>query len=187
MHLSKIALLIATGLSQVQGAAILARDPTPNVLLHTKVLGNGTLEYWGIPSPEDADRNWDEGWGLPGPVEPPSPAVQRRCGGNDVHCSNANLARSDVCQALVDDLARNPRAGVPPNVRAIVRHQGSFSCYAAWYDVIGNMVFGYLTNAASKTLGICGPGGTVSGFATDVSLNNVCTVQCLSSAPGCFF
>ena len=187
MQLTKLAILMASGLAQVQAAALSGRNTTANSLLYTKVLGPGeTLQFWGMPSPDDATRDWDAGWGLPGPVEAPRPTgLQRRCGGNVVHCDGSNLARSDVCEALVNDLRNNPRKGIAPNVGAIVRTQGSFQCFIAWHDFVGNMVFGYLISAAAKTLGTCGPGGTVSGWASDVSLNNVCTNQCISNAARC--
>ncbi len=187
MQLSKLAILMAAGLSQVQAAALSGRNTTVSSLLHTKVLGPGeTLQFWGIPSPEDATRNWDAGWGQPGPVEAPQPTgIQRRCGGNIVHCDGSNVARSDICEALVSTLRNNPRTGVAPNVRALIRTQGSFQCLVAWHDFVGNMVFGYLTDAAAKTLGTCGAGGTVSGWASEVSLNNVCTNQCMSNRADC--
>ena len=185
--LPKIAILIATGLAQAHGAAIAAHNASSHALLHTKVLSSGTLRYWGLPSPEDATRDWDAGWGEPADgFELPRPAIQRRCGGNVIHCADSNLAHSDVCEALVTVLRNHPRVDVADNVRGLVFSAGSLSCCVSWHDYVGNMVQGYLTDAAAKTLGTCGPGGTISGYASEVSLNNICTTQCLSTASSCF-
>jgi hypothetical protein len=197
MKLNTIAVFFAT-LAQVHAAAIPATNASSLVLYHTRILDVGTLEYWGIPQLQGAASvasvanafDWDAGWGN-SEVEAYAPApapIQARCGSNQYHCADSNLADASVCASLISVFAKNRRGGIDPNVRGVLHYNNDGgSCVISWHDYVPNMVNGYLVTAASKILWGCGIYQTrVSGYANDVSLNGVCTTQCMSSARNCF-
>ena len=116
----------------------------------------------------------------------PAP-IQARCGSNQHHCADSNLADTMTCASLTSILTQNRRGGIDPNVRVVLHYNNEGgTCVISWHDHVPNMVNGYLVTAANKVLWSCGVSQTrVSGYATDVSLNGVCTTQCLSSARNC--
>ncbi|KAK4235405.1 hypothetical protein C8A03DRAFT_17855 [Achaetomium macrosporum] len=189
MHLQNILVPLAASVASVRAAAVPNLPPGfpqgSYSLLHSRPLENGTLYYWGDASEAaKAKIDWDAGWDE-NAVDVPTPSpipMQRRCGSNVVHCSNTNLARTDVCQQAVDALRANLGGSIAYPVQVISFRSGDFWCNIAWADRINNLVNGYLVAAASKTLGLCGTTGSVSGWADDVSLNNICTTQYMSNA-----
>jgi hypothetical protein len=201
MQFHTIVALLAAGLApaHVQAAAIPATNSSSLVLYHTRILDVGTLEYWGIPQPEGAisvasvnnDFDWDAGWGDSEKYDPAAfvsarGIIQPRCGSNQVHCANSNLAHAPACSKLYSTLFKNPRGGIDPNVRGVLYNGDGGSCVFSWHHHVPNMQNGFLLSAAEKMAWGCAGNVGISAYATDVSLNGVCTVQCLSSARNCF-
>jgi len=183
MELKTIAIVFITSLAQAKASAVV-RNETEWFVIHERPIENGKLSYLGIPSIVPADWDWNSGWDTSEKWVAPQ-AINRRCGSNQIHCDGSNQAPSSVCQTLVNILIKDPSAGVPSGITALTYSSGSFTCVVAWRGVISNMLQGYLSNAASLTLGNCGASGAVSGYATDVSLNNACATQCLSNRAAC--
>ena len=195
LHLQVIAVLLTAGWAHIQAAALprAAFNSSSLVLLHTRILDNGRLEYWGAPTAEGeatSDFGWDVGWGNPEPYDPAafvSAPAQRRCGSNQVHCSNANLGSTQACQVLIDALRSNPWGIIPLPSYGMFTITDHGRCGLNWGGQIPGLLNGYLIPAATHTLAGCSNcSPSVSGYATDVNLNGHCTVQCLSKSVGCF-
>lgn len=60
-------------------------------------------------------------------------------------------------------------------------------CVLSWHTRVPGLLNGHLVEAAVDTLLQCHDGGRVAGYATAVSLNGVCTVECLSGGAEFFF
>lgn len=194
MHLPTVAAVLAVGLAHAAPTALTAANVSSIILLHTRIMDTGRLEYWGLPSPDGVASkfNWDDGWDDPAESWVPEPALQRRCGGNHVHCHDSNIAHGNVCDIMINILRNNPGAAIDPLAIGVYWIEGNTRCGVSWHHSdIPNMRNGYLVNAALKTRASCTRDthiarDVVSGYATEVSLNGVCTVQCLSMATTCF-
>ncbi|KAH6612885.1 hypothetical protein B0J18DRAFT_70328 [Chaetomium sp. MPI-SDFR-AT-0129] len=68
-----------------------------------------------------------------------------------------------------------------------VKEEEEDTCVLSWHTRVPGLVNGHLVEAAVDTLLLCHEGGQVAGYATAVSLNGVCTVECLSGGAECFF
>lgn len=197
MQLNTIAVLFAT-LVHVQAAAIPATNSSSLVLYHTRILDDGgTLEYWGIPLAEGGisaqaanDFDWDAGWGgsetYASPAFDSARGVQARCGSNQVHCSNSNLAYATACGKLFSSLSNNPKGVINPNVRGIIYVGDGGNCVFSWHHHVPGIQNSDLISAASAMIWRCARNVGLSAYATDVNLHGVCTVQCMSSARSCF-
>ncbi|KAL2130455.1 hypothetical protein VTI74DRAFT_6366 [Chaetomium olivicolor] len=194
MQLQNIALLVAVGLAHVQAASVPTSNGVPLVPVYSRVVGNGTLSFWGLPGSDKAAStfDWEKGWGEGAAfVYPtPSPSVQRRCGSNQVHCATSNYALTTSCEELINVLWSNPGGWLPDDVRVIsYASRPDLTCAISWYNRVPNNRYAYLIPAAQSTFENCkhrSATGGVTGYATDVNLNGVCTVQCLSNALTCF-
>lgn len=179
MQLRTLTALLATGLVGVQAAPAATTEDVLSGLnpVYARVVDKGIISYY---SAGPVDFDFDNAWKNPvdfDAVAASAPAVQKRCGSNQVHCASDNLARSSVCENFTNSLIRNPGVPIDIGVGAILYSEGTFNCVIRWEDRVANMVQGYLIGAAQATLRRCGAGVTVSGWVTDVSLNNVCTTQ----------
>ncbi|KAH8755112.1 hypothetical protein F5883DRAFT_430934 [Diaporthe sp. PMI_573] len=146
------------------------------VLLSSESVPAGNLTIWGVPdnditaSPDIAD-------------DVAHPAVDRRCGSNQVTCDSAHAAYTSVCSALIGTLGN---AGVSTSPRAICLSQSGNQCCISWGNEVPGLVQGDLRNGANNARDRCGGGGLVSAVVRDTNLHGVCTNQCLSNRPtGC--
>lgn len=192
MHLQAIAVLLTAGWAHVQAAALPgpAFDNGPLVLLHTRIIDSGRLEYWGVPPADTtalSDFDWDAGWGnttefVPAAAAGPGPApAASRCGANRGHCSNANLGSRQACDILIHALRSDPWGviALPSYGIFSITHEGM--CGIGWGGQIPGLLNGYLVPAAAMTLEGCTTDSRyLSGYAVDVNLKGHCTVQCLS-------
>ncbi|CAI0641257.1 unnamed protein product [Colletotrichum noveboracense] len=192
MQLNSLTLALAAGLAvNVQGAAILApRNETEPVLMYSRAVEAGTLQYWGSTSDSPASFDWDAAWenqaSWPPVASPAGSEANAQCGSNNVFCSDTNGAPTDLCKRLVNTLLNNRGVIVPSNVNGISLTSIRSICWIGWRDTIINMPQGNLIDAAAATIGKCGSDDAVSGWAENVNLNNVCSRQCLSDRLGCW-
>ncbi|KAJ3962730.1 hypothetical protein N0V92_000522 [Colletotrichum tropicale] len=192
MQLNSLTLALVAGLAvNVQGAAILVpRNETAPVLMYSRVVEAGTLEYWGSTSDSsatfDGDAAWENQASWPPVASPAGSEANAQCGSNNVFCSDTNGAPTDLCKRLVNTLLNNRGVIVPSNVNGISLTSDRSICWIGWRDTITNMPQGNLIDAAATTIGKCGSDDAVSGWAENVNLNNVCSRQCLSDRLGCW-
>lgn len=168
-----------------QSAAIVSRDQISQqdqesgqelVLLSSEIIPAGNLTIWGVP--DDAIT------ATPDVIDNVAlPAVDRRCGSNQVTCDSANAAYTTVCTALINTLSG---AGVSTSPRSICLSQSGNQCCISWGNVVPGLVQNDLRNGANNARDRCGGGGLVSAVVRDANLHGVCTNQCLSNRPtGC--
>ncbi|KAF3811773.1 hypothetical protein GCG54_00014525 [Colletotrichum gloeosporioides] len=192
MQLNSLTLALAAGLAvNVQGAAILPpRNETEPVLMYSRMVEAGTLDYWGSASELSNTFDWDTAWmnqaSWPPVASPAGSEANAQCGSNNVFCSDTNGAPTDLCKRLVNTLLNNRGVIVPSNVNGISLTSDRSICWIGWRDTIINMPQGNLIDAAAATIGKCGSADAVSGWAENVNLNNICSRQCLSDRLGCW-
>lgn len=178
------AVLLAS-LIGAQSAAIVSRDQISQqeqesgqelVLLSSEIIPAGNLTIWGVPD--------DDITATPDVIDNVAlPAVDRRCGSNQVTCDSANAAYTTVCTALINTLSG---AGVSTSPRSICLSQSGNQCCISWGNVVPGLVQNDLRNGANNARDRCGGGGLVSAVVRDANLHGVCTNQCLSNRPtGC--
>ena len=184
MQLKPVALLLITGLAHVKAAATAARNETELVVLHEKIVENGVLKFLGIPSLVPADQDWDQESNDAPLISPLS--LERRCGTNQIHCSDVNRAPASTCRFLIDVLRQYSKTALPIGVRAVGAESGGAVCYTAFNVAIPGMLIGYLISAAGLVVGNCVSGSLISGQASNVNLNGVCANQCVSNRDVCF-
>lgn len=182
MRLQTLTLL--STISSIHAAALPSQDTTAPTIVYERPIENGAIRYLGTPSLIPSDWDWEAGWGSSSPISL-THSLTRRCGSNQVNCSGSNKADKTACQTLVKVLSENPSVPVPPGVTYISATQGTSECYTVSKSQVNSIMFGYLAPAASSILNKCLSGDSVSGWATDVNLNNVCTNQCLSNRASC--
>ncbi|KAK2751861.1 hypothetical protein CKAH01_17782, partial [Colletotrichum kahawae] len=192
IQLNSLTLALATGLAiNVQGTAIRApRNESEPMLMYSRMVEAGTLQYWGSTSESSAKFDWDAAWENQASWPPvASSAVlyaNEQCGSNNVVCSDTNGAPTDLCKRLINTLLNSPGVIVPSNVNGVSLTSDRSICWIGWRDTITNMPQGNLVDAAAATMGKCGSAVDVSGWAENVNLNNVCSRQCLSNRLGCW-
>ncbi|KAK4031529.1 hypothetical protein C8A01DRAFT_42029 [Parachaetomium inaequale] len=118
----------------------------------------------------------DESKSLVNATAPEAASIQRRCGGNNIHCDYVGFrARADLCGHLMDIL------GAPEN-----RDLSMTPCCISWSARVTGLKVNMLFGAAGPMLGQCARDNLVSARATDVDLNGSCVAQCMSNRPeGC--
>ncbi|KAI8265350.1 hypothetical protein K4K58_011385 [Colletotrichum sp. SAR11_239] len=145
MQLSSVTLALAASLAvNVQGAAILApRNETAPVLVYSRAVEAGTLEYWSSTSKSSATFDWDAAWenqaSWPPVASPAGSEANAQCGSNNVFCSDTNGAPTDLCKRLVNTLLNNRGVIVPSNVNGISLTSDRSICWIGWRDTITNM------------------------------------------------
>ncbi|KAI8303837.1 hypothetical protein K4K59_013140 [Colletotrichum sp. SAR11_240] len=145
MQLSSLTLALAAGLAvNVQGAAVLApRNETAPVLMYSRAVEAGTLEYWGSTSKSSATFDWDAAWenqaSWPPVASPAGSEANAQCGSNNIFCSDTNGAPTDLCKRLVNTLLNNRGVIVPSNVNGISLTSDRSICWIGWRDTIINM------------------------------------------------
>ncbi|KAH0421478.1 hypothetical protein CcaCcLH18_13417 [Colletotrichum camelliae] len=192
MQLNSLALALAAGLAiNVQGAAIRApHNESEPVLMYSREVEAGTLEYWGSTFESSTKFDWVAAWGnqvsWPPVASPAGLDTNGQCGSNNVVCSDTNRAPTDLCKRLINTLLNSPGVIVPSNVNGVSLTSDRSICWIGWRDTITNMPQGNLVDAAVATMSKCGSAVDVSGWAENVNLNNVCSRQCLSNRLGCW-
>ncbi|KAK4142522.1 uncharacterized protein C8A04DRAFT_29796 [Dichotomopilus funicola] len=131
--------------------------------------------------------------------------------------TSAHPAPATTCSHLLTVLSETQHQAIDPNTRAVYlttprlaartyhspnNHNTGYgqnrgnrkeeeeegdTCVLSWHTRVPGLVNGHLVEAAVDTLLLCHEGGRVAGYATAVSLNGVCTVECLSGGAECFF
>ncbi|KAI8191364.1 hypothetical protein K4K48_007853 [Colletotrichum sp. SAR 10_66] len=149
MQLNSLTLALAAGLAvNVQSAAILVtRNETEPVLMYSRVVEAGTLEYWGSTSDSSATFDGDAAWENQAswlPVASPAASeANAQCGDNNIFCSDTNGASTDLCKRLVNTLLNNRGVIVPSNVNGISLTSDRSICWIGWRDTIINMPQAY--------------------------------------------
>lgn len=120
-----------------------------------------------------------------------APALQRRCGSNQVRCDYQSYrADTRICGLLMDAVGGDARlsASQLTDLCFTVSNpdlQGNPRCCMSWPRRISGLVRGHLLGAATASFR-CDRDTLVSAYVSDVDLNGYCTVQCLSNRPdGC--
>lgn len=176
------AVVFLAGLIGAQGSAITPRDTFSRqekesahvfALISSEDIPQGNLTFWGPPN---------NGTTTTGDVvdDTALPQVEKRCGGINVECDDKHEAYTSVCSALIGTLSS---AGVSKSPRSICLTQSGTTCCVSWGNEVTGLTQNQLRAAADKSMSTCGSSGLVSAIARDVSLNGVCTNQCLSNRP----
>lgn len=139
MQLKYTTAVFLASLMGAQSASIDSRDQisqqeqelgqTP-VLLSSESVPAGNLTTWGVPDNSITAT----------PIvvdDVAQPAVDRRCGSNQVTCNNVHAAYTSVCSALISTLGN---AGVSTSPRAICLSQSGNQCCISWGNGIPGMV-----------------------------------------------
>lgn len=116
-------------------------------------------------------------------------ALNKRCGSNQIHCDYTyNRAITGICGLLMDALGGD--AGLSASQYTSLcftatNLANNNMCCVSWQETIPGLKRGHLLSAATSTFS-CSQNELVSGWAGDVSLNGVCTVQCLTNQVSCW-
>lgn len=118
-------------------------------------------------------------------VDAPGTEVARsllpsQCGSNDVSCSGSNVANTEFCRQLVNNL-NSGGVMLADSPCAVCRGQGGNQCCVSWNTAVGSIPEAFLFNAANKIVGTCFSPTFGSGFARNVVLNGGCVTGCLSN------
>ena len=180
MHLTKLTILAAAGLAHIQAATIPPKvHNTTLVLLESRPVNGGVLETWGLPTLNDVAA-------FSAQASEDIPTLHRRCGSNNIFCDGNNLAYRPACERLLEIFDKDQGRDVDPRALGLWMNYDIGMCAVSWHHTVPGLKYGHLVKAGYNTFWECFKGRGVSGYATDVNLNGVCTVQCLSSAGLCF-
>lgn len=179
MLLHNLALLVAAGLSSVHAMTIPTINNTTLVLLDSHHVDGVTIQTWGFPTIEAANAAVFA-------AAADTPTLSRRqCGDRRIECHGSNLAHRTGCERLLETFDKDQGREVDP--RAVgLWYSGVGYCAVSWHHPVPGLRFGHLVRAGYDTFWECYKGQSVSGYATNVNLNGVCNIQCLSSSMTCF-
>jgi hypothetical protein len=164
----------------VAAAGIIVPEPEEGLTLtHQITTADGILSYYGTtPGSEISKR-------VPAPLVSQN---NKRCGTNQVSCSNENEGSIPVCHTLIAQVGGSGVV-IGESTRSLclsINSQGT--CCISWGNNAA-FVESALVSGANAGLNTCSnykSAGYASAVVRDVLVNGVCIVQCLSNrAKGC--
>lgn len=175
--LAAVPALAAPAIDVATVGTVLPEPEEGFTLTHQVTTAEGILSYYGAtPGSEISKR-------APSPMASQN---NKRCGSNQVSCSNENEGSIPVCHTLISQVGGSSFV-IGESTRSLclsVNSQGT--CCISWGN---NVAFAEnaLVSGANAGLNACSnykSAGYASAVARDVLVNGICIVQCLSNRAG---